>query len=375
MVRVLWPTGLVLLLGVFAAAGQTATSTPTQNPATGNGAEAKTNALGPRITFATTEHDFGRAESGEQVKYTYVFTNTGDATLEITGVHACGCITPDFTRKTEPGQTGTVPISFNSSAYGGPVTKAITVTCNDKTSPTKVLMFRGTVWKTIDVNPSIVMFDGLNVESPAATRTVTIKNNMEEPLTISEPESQNQAFKAELKTITPGKEFQLVLSTVPPLKEGNTTARFALKTSSAKMKEIDVTAFANNVQPVVMVTPPQIHLPGGPLAAEQSYSVSFVSRAPQPVSLSEASVNAEGVQVQLEEKQPGKMYEARLVFPKGFAVMPGQHVELSVKSSLASSPLIRVPLIQSALPTATITPVKPAVSRTVSSRGSQASSP
>ena len=55
-------------------------------------AAAATNVLGPRIQFATPVYDFGRAKSGEPVKYTYVFTNTGDQLLIINSVHpGCSC--------------------------------------------------------------------------------------------------------------------------------------------------------------------------------------------------------------------------------------------------------------------------------------------
>jgi len=91
-------------------------------------APAVTNAFGPKIQFETMAHDFGRAKSGEVVKYTYGFTNLRDQVLELSGVQACGCITADFTRKVDPGQTGSVPISFNSAGYSGPLIKTITIT-------------------------------------------------------------------------------------------------------------------------------------------------------------------------------------------------------------------------------------------------------
>jgi len=42
-------------------------------------------------------------------------------------------------------------------------------------------------------------------------------NQFDEPVTLSEPESTNAAFRAELKTVKPGKEFELHVSTVTPL--------------------------------------------------------------------------------------------------------------------------------------------------------------
>src|SRR5271170_3620935 len=106
--------------------------TPAVFAANAPAAATSTNSAGPRIQFAATSHDFGTTQAGEQVKYTYVFTNTGDQTLEVSGVHACGCITAvNWTKAVEPGKTGTIPISFNSTGYNGPVTKPISVSCND----------------------------------------------------------------------------------------------------------------------------------------------------------------------------------------------------------------------------------------------------
>ena len=113
----------------------------------------------PKIQFETTVHDFGRAKCGDQVKYTYIFTNVGDQLLELSGVQACGCITANWTKKVEPGQTGAVPIGFNSANYNGPVIKTITVTCNDRTNPRPMLQFKGTVWKPIEVSPQLAVLN------------------------------------------------------------------------------------------------------------------------------------------------------------------------------------------------------------------------
>ena len=81
--------------------------------------------IGPKIQFATPVYDFGRIKSGEPVKHTYVFTNTGDRLLIIKSVQpGCGCTTVgEWTKQAEPGQTGSIPIQFNTSGYNGPVTK------------------------------------------------------------------------------------------------------------------------------------------------------------------------------------------------------------------------------------------------------------
>lgn len=327
---------------------------PTNTPV----APAATNGIGPKIQFETTVHDFGRAKSGEVVKYTYGFTNTGDQVLELSGVQACGCITADFTRKVDPGQTGAVPISFNSAGYSGPVIKTITVTCNDRTNPRPMLQFKGTIWKPIDVIPQFAVLN-LSADAPLASTTVVITNNMPDLVTLSAPQCSNPAFAAELKTDQPGKEFRLVITPVAPLPAGNAQAIITLQTSSTNMPVITITAFAN-VRTAVTINPPQIVLSIAPLAQPETNTISLIDNSTNAMALSEPTVNAPGVDVQVREVQPGRQFAATLTFPRGFEIAPGQKGELTIKTSLPLMPSLKVPILQAPRPSPPlVAPIKP----------------
>jgi hypothetical protein len=220
---------------------------------------AATNAIGPRIQFGSLVHDFGRVRSGEQVKYSYVFTNAGDQSLELNVSPACGCITADWTREVEPGKTGVIPIAFNTAGYAGPILKSIAVYCNDRTNPRPVLQFKGTVWKSVDVVPAIAVLN-LSTDAPPASVTVRLTNNLPEPITLSAPESNNRALAAELKTLRPGKEFQVVVTPVSPLTPGTVQALITLKTSSTNTPIITIPAVAT-MHPVGTNNPARGALP------------------------------------------------------------------------------------------------------------------
>jgi hypothetical protein len=305
-----------------------------------------TNGPSPKIQFATPVYDFGRVKSGELVKYSYVFTNTGDAVLEVTHVQpSCGCTTPgDWTRKVEPGQTGNIPVQFNSANFNGAVFKTITITCNDKAAPSTMLQLKGTIWKPIDVVPQFAVLN-IPPDSGSATTVVRIVNNMDDLVTLSAPESNNRAFTAELKTNTPGKEFQVVVSAVPPLTSGNIQGQITLKSSSTNMPVVTVNVWAN-VQPSMMVMPPQVTLPPGPLANKLASVVTIQNNSTNSVQLSEASVSVTNVTAEIKELQPGRQFSATLTFPQGFEITPGQPVAFSVKSSNPQMPLIKVPVTQ-----------------------------
>jgi len=302
---------------------------------------------GARITFAEPDFDFGKVDSGTPVKHDFVFTNTGDQVLEVTGVRpGCGCTTAgDWDKKVEPGKTGKIPIQFNSSGYGGQVHKTVFVTCNDSTRSNLTLNLQGTIWKVFDVTPMYAIFNLTSEEQTNQIQVVKIVNNDEQPATLTDPASNNQAFTTELKTVREGKEFELRVTVNSSQISGNISGTITVKTSSPKMPEISFTAFAM-LQPLLTVNPPQFTLPGGPLPGEARYAVTIQNNSTNLLVLSEPVINLPGADVQLKETQTGRTFSLSVNFPAGFQAQPGQTIEAVVKSSLSKIPLIKVPVIQ-----------------------------
>ena len=310
------------------------------------GAAAPTNAPGPRIQFATPIYDFGRVKSGEPVKCTYVFTNTGDRLLILNSVQPqCGCTAAgEWTKQVEPGRTGVIPIQFNTVGYNGQVFKQTTVTCNVTNQPTLFIQLKGTVYKPFDVIPPLAVLN-LSPDAESVFVVVTITNNTEEPLVLYPPESNNRMFSAQLKTNQPGKGYQLTVSTVPPLSTGSVQGQISMKSTWTNTPVIPVTVVAN-VQPAIMVIPSYITLPPGPLPHAVTNSVAIQNNSTNLVTLSEPVVSVPGVEAQIKETQPGKSFVALLAFPQGFQVPAGQQVELSVKTSNPKFPVVKVLVTQ-----------------------------
>jgi copper(I)-binding protein len=323
-----------------AVAGAQPTSAP---PAT---VTTSTNAVGPKIQFATPVYDFGRVRSGEPIKYTFVFTNIGDRLLILNSVQPqCGCTTAgEWTKQVEPGNTGSIPIQVNTYGYNGPVIKQVTVTCNVTNQPTLFLQLKGTLYKPIDITPPMAVI-GIPPDSESGSVLVTITNNTEEPLMLSSPESNNRLFSAQLATNTPGKGFELRISVAPPLPTGSIQAQINLRTGWTNPAVLTVPVVVS-VQPAVMVIPSYVTLPAGPLGAALTNSVAIENRSTNALRLSDATVNVPGVEAQIREMRPGMSFTAMLAFPQGFQVPPGQQVELSIKSSNPKYPVLKVPVMQ-----------------------------
>jgi copper(I)-binding protein len=345
---------LILVFAVMATGGAIVRAQPVPTPPP---APAQTtNAVGPKIQFATLLYDFGRVKSGEPVKYTYIFTNTGDQVLMIKGVQPqCGCTAAgEWTREVEPGKTGQIPIQFNSSGYSTPVAKQVTVTCNVPNQPMVVLQLRGTVFKQIDISPPFLALT-VPADASSAVATVTITNNAEEPLELAAPESNNKSLKVELKTTTPGKGFQLAIQTADLLAPGGTQAQITMKTSLTNMPLLTVSVYLN-IQPPIVVVPAHIMVPAPPLQGNLTNSVSIQNNSTNAVTLSEPTVNVAGVRAEIREMQPGRMFTVFVEFPQGFEMTAGQPVELTIKSSNPKMPIVKVPITQILRPTRAMVP-------------------
>ena len=104
-------------------------------------------AQNPVITFEKTEHDFGKINEGDgRVSVVFSFKNEGMAPLVLSNVRAsCGCTTPTWTKEpVEPGQSGSITVTYNPNGRPGRFQKTVTITSN-ASEPTKKVYIKGEV--------------------------------------------------------------------------------------------------------------------------------------------------------------------------------------------------------------------------------------
>jgi hypothetical protein len=78
--------------------------------------------------------------------------------------------------------------------------------------------------------------------------------------------------------------------------------------------------------------------------------VALANRSGDPVTFSEPAVNLPGVGVAMETQEPGRACQVTLDFPLGCEVKSGVNAELSVKTSHAQYPVVRVPILRGSQP-------------------------
>jgi hypothetical protein len=128
-----------------------------------------------------------------------------------------------------------------------------------------------------------------------------------------------------------------------------------MNTSTTNMPIVNITTYAMP-QPAIVALPQQIQLPAGPFRADYRYPATIRNNGHTPVKLSDPSVNAEGVTVDMQELEPGKNFRLNLGFPTNFAVHAGQPLELTVKTSHPKHPVLKLPIMQMPAPVAVVAP-------------------
>jgi hypothetical protein len=308
--------------------------------------------MGPRIQFAETAFNFGSVKPTAKLEHDFIITNTGDAVLEIPSVFsscACTAVTA-WDRSVPPGKTGRISLRLDPTLLNGAVAKSVTVSCNDAVEATRILRVEATVERPITVDPSFAYFLSVEGEETNETKVIRIVNRQKEPITLETPQSVSPAFKTELKTVSPGKEFELAVTYSGPVTNARSMGNISIKTSEPTMPVLNISAAAI-VQPVLAAMPPQILLPGVALPNEYQFSMNIRNSSKSPVKLSNPSVNIEGVKVQMREVESGKVFALKLEFPPNLELQPGQSAELSMKTSHPKYDTFKVPIIRAAPPT------------------------
>ncbi len=98
------------------------------------------NQNGPKITFETTEYDFGDIHQGEKVEHIFAFENTGTEALILSNVMTtCGCTATEWPRDPiAPGKKGEIKVVFNSTGKMSRQNKIVTIVSNAVNSQEKV---------------------------------------------------------------------------------------------------------------------------------------------------------------------------------------------------------------------------------------------
>jgi hypothetical protein len=180
-----------------------------------------------------------------------------------------------------------------------------------------------------------------------STRKLTIVNNMDTPADLTDIVSTNPVFSAEIKVLEPGKKFELVVSTNPPLKAGRNNGKIRIKTGIAEQPTIEIQTYAN-VSPPVEVIPAKLSLPTQRNEA-QTRSFTVRSNTGKPIQISDLAVSSPELKVTLGESKPNaKTQRISLEVPADFRVAASGD-RITFKTDCPQVPEIVIPITERAI--------------------------
>ncbi len=163
--------------------------------------------------------DMGRAHAGTVLEDSLRFVNTGKRTLKIQTVGStCGCTVPALTQTSiPPGDTASVPFTFNTRGYEGIVRKSLTVYFEKNQPEPLAFVLQTEVYNDFEITPRFLFLHRVPKSSKALTNIFTVRNHMTVPLTIFRMSSESPMLelRPERLTVAPGKETSFSITVTP----------------------------------------------------------------------------------------------------------------------------------------------------------------
>lgn len=152
-------------------------------------------AKGPRLSLVEPVKDFGTVAKGEKLDWAFEVKNTGTTDLEIIAAKpTCGCTVADFDKIIKPGQIGKVHAAVDTTAFAGPINKAVTLETNDPNTPTAQVTITAVVKPYVDVYPvGYVRYNML--QGDVDKQTVTLYSDEQDPFEIVSVEVPQEWIK------------------------------------------------------------------------------------------------------------------------------------------------------------------------------------
>lgn len=96
-----------------------------------------------KIEFDKVKYGFGTVNEGDIVNHVFKFKNTGKIPLIISNARStCGCTVPKWPKEPiEPGQSGEIPVKFDTKSKPNNQSKEVTITANTYPKETKIYVF------------------------------------------------------------------------------------------------------------------------------------------------------------------------------------------------------------------------------------------
>jgi hypothetical protein len=298
----------------------------------------------PKLGIEQTEYDFGVMDLDAEISHDFTFTNTGEATLELTaGDTSCRCTLSEVdAQEIPPGESGHVTLTWHGNGALGPYRQTATIFANDPGRPRIELVVSGRVTSAARTVPDELVFTQVSAGEPA-TAEIPLYGYLEDPLEVTGFELDHpdtaEHFEVTFEPLPPAlleeeaeaKSGALVRVTVKPgLPLGPFRQTIRVRTSLADVPEVEIPVRGIVTSDIMVVGPNWDREHGlldlGTVASGDGArrQLLLVARGPhrQKVSFSPTEVYPDLLRVELGETKPinnGQVFHTPLTIeiPKG----------------------------------------------------------
>ena len=197
----------------------------------------------PRGIVADDTYDFGSVRQGAAVRHVFIVKNAGDGSLRIIGAKLS---MPGLTVRVAPVELpahgeGAVTMELNTEQVAGAIEGRVQIQWNDPTRSEASLTLKGYVVPRIAIEPMPAVFLSAFTAEPAE-RTLTIRNNEPQPLSITRVEHSARLSVA-VAELEPGKVFVLTARPANGVLPGRYEESLSLLTDKPGVNRIDVPVY------------------------------------------------------------------------------------------------------------------------------------
>ena len=277
--------------------------------------KAAETAKAPRLTLVEPLKDFGTVPKGEKIDWTFEIKNTGNADLEILAAKpTCGCTVADFDKIIKPGQTGKLSAHVDTTAFAGPISKAVTIESNDPNTPTAQVTISAIVKPYVEAFPAGFVRYNL-LQGAVEKQSITLYSEEDVPLEIVSIDAPQEWIKAETVKLTGAEvvpqigrkgqtQYRLDITVGgPEARVGPLAEKIHVKTNSKHQPDYFVTV-SGVVRPPYRVDPTAINF--GEVAPSDSAATRTISvrsndlKAPGSFSVTKVESGVAGVTVEVK---------------------------------------------------------------------------
>ena len=182
----------------------------------------------------------------EEIEQTFTFKNTGDKAIRVTGLESsCSCLEASLDKAVyEPGEKGTGKAKFKISSFVGKHEKFLHIYTDDPKEPDTVMTAVIDVPALVEIEPKLLQWV---MGEKADAKEFTVKINGPDPMKVTNVTSTRETFGAEVKEVTPGREYRLIVK--PKVTDSIVIGALKIETDSKIPKYQRQMAFFNVVRP------------------------------------------------------------------------------------------------------------------------------